>query len=107
MESLFDMVEAEMERQDGLHPAGYPASRDGTRLGIAAAQDELDETLLAHLADRCRCPVPDCGHARWLDTQAEAVQTVAVLLRMVRSIQEREMDRNADAQVPAIPPAGT
>ena len=106
MEALFDMVEAEMERQDGLHPAGYPASRDGTRLGIAAAQDELAETLLAHLADRCRCPVPDCGHARWLDTMTETVQTVAVLLRMVRSIHERETTRHADGQALSGPPAG-
>jgi hypothetical protein len=103
MDALFDMVEAEMERQDRLHPAGYPASRDGVRLGIAAAQDELAETLLAHLADRCRCPVPDCGHARWLDTRTEAIQTVAVLLRMARSICERETSGRADGQAPTDP----
>ena len=83
----------EIIRQDRLHPAGYPANRDGVRLGIAHAEDELEEVKLAHRADRCKCPVPNCGHAHWLDTETEVIQTAAVLLRLARSIRAAEKAR--------------
>jgi hypothetical protein len=84
---------AEIERQDRLHPAGYPAHRDGVRLGIAHAEDELEEVKLAHRADRCKCPIPNCGHAHWLETEVEVIQTAAVLLRLARSIRAAENAR--------------
>lgn len=75
-------VHAEVYRQDEIHSAGYPATRDGIRLGIAAAQDELDETLEAWRAGR--------READWGTAAGEAIQVAAVLLRMVRAIRWAE-----------------
>jgi hypothetical protein len=79
---------AEIRRQDERHPDGYPATRDGIRLGIAAAEDEVNEALDAWRTDRCKCPTPLCGHATWEKTRGEALQAAAVLMRLVWSIDE-------------------
>ncbi len=79
-------LQAEIERQNTTHPSGYPATRDGIRLGLACAQDELEETLAAWRADRCKCPAPRCDHAEWEHTFEEAIQTAAVLMRLAASI---------------------
>lgn len=75
-------VHAEAHRQDEIHPAGYPATRDGIRLGIATAQDELDEAREAHRSGR--------REESWGDAACEAIQAAAVLLRMVRAIRWAE-----------------
>jgi hypothetical protein len=93
LREVLERVNAEIVRQDRLHPVGYPANRDGVRLGIAAAEDELEEVKSAHRADRCKCPIPNCGHAHWLETEVEVLQTVAVLLRLARSIRTAENAR--------------
>ena len=100
--TIADLI-SEIARQDELHPAGYPPNRDGLRLAIAYASDELRETRQAHRAERCKCPVPACGHARWRKTRTEVIQTAAVLLRAARSIEEQERAIAAadPAQVPA------
>lgn len=79
-------VAHEIERQNHIHPAGYPATRDGIRLGLAAAQDELREALDAWRAGRCKCSVPVCGHHDWMDTRVEIVQCAVVLLRIAAGI---------------------
>lgn len=76
---LLDEVAEEMMRQDANHPTGYPPTRDGVRLGIAAAEDELAETKDAWRRGRGRGP-------DWSDVRMEAIQTVAVLLRMVQQM---------------------
>jgi hypothetical protein len=93
LQEVLTCLTTEIARQDRLHPAGYPAHRDGVRLGIAHAEDELEEVKLAHRDDRCKCPIPNCGHARWLETETEVLQTAAVLLRLARSIRAAENGR--------------
>ena len=90
MERLVAELIEEVHRQDELHPDGYPPTRDGVRLGIAAAQDELNiETWEAWRDARCKCPVPRCGHHDWSRVRIEAIQTAAVLLRMVRELSDK------------------
>lgn len=79
----------EMERQDQLHPSGYPPTRDGVFLGIRTAIHELEgpgEALDAWSEERCKCPTPQCGHATWSKTRAEVLQAAAVCMRTIRSI---------------------
>jgi hypothetical protein len=83
-------VQAEIARQDSLHPAGYPATRDGTRLGIAAIEDELEEAKSAWRAERCRCGTPACTCSTWAATREELLQIAAVALRTVRSIDQHQ-----------------
>jgi hypothetical protein len=80
------ILAVEVSRQDAIHPDGYPPTRDGIRLALAAAADELAETLDAWRAARCKCPAPRCGHHDWAEVRVEAVQTAAVLMRMVREL---------------------
>jgi len=90
--AVLDGASDEVQRQDGLHPAGYPATRDGIRLGLAAAQDELDEALGAWHQERCRCGTPPgCQHSRWAKTREELLQLAAVALRAVRSIDSNNL----------------
>lgn len=88
MESLLADIRYEVERQDALHPAGYPVTRDGIRLGLAAAEDEVREARDEWDLHKCRCQEPLCDHADWSTVRYEAMQAVAVLVRMVRSINE-------------------
>lgn len=71
-------VAAEVRRQDETHEAGYPATRDGLRLALAAAEDELIEARDAHRDER--------EMAGWWRTRDELLQLAAVVLRAVRSI---------------------
>jgi hypothetical protein len=87
--SVIEDVAAEMSRQDDIHPDGFPSTRDGIRLAIAAAEDELmREVWPAWHAARCKCPEPRCGHADWSEVREEAIQCAAVLLRMASNIAE-------------------
>lgn len=75
---------SEITRQDTIHPAGYPATRDGIRLGIATVLDEHTEALDAwnderHGADKTTW-------ATWAQTRAELLQVAAVAMRTVREI---------------------
>jgi hypothetical protein len=74
-------------RQDALHPDGYPATRDGVLLGIAAAGVELIEAGIAWFAARCKCPTPRCGHADWGPAADEMLDAAAVLVRAVREVR--------------------
>lgn len=78
-------VQAEMGRQDQVH-AGYPPTRDGVRVGLAAAEDELDEAKRAWREGRCKCSEPLCEHHDWTATREEVIQTAAVLLRVAREL---------------------
>jgi hypothetical protein len=82
-------VASEVERQDRLHPDGFPATRDGLRLAIAAIQDETAEVLEAWRAGRCKCDMPRCGHHDWGREAEEMVQLAALPVRALRSIAER------------------
>lgn len=83
---ILDELDDEIGRQDRIHPAGYQATRDGIRLGIAAAEDELREALGSWRAGRCKCPTPRCNHHDWSDCRGELLQTAAVIMRIVREI---------------------
>lgn len=74
----------EIARQDRIHPAGYPATRDGVRFGIATVADETQEALDAWRAER--------RIDGWPETRTELFQTAAVIMRLIRSI-----DAAADA----------
>jgi hypothetical protein len=76
----------EVTRQDEIHPAGYAATRDGVRLGLATVGDELQEALDAWRPGRCKCRTPECGHHDWSEVRKELLQTAAVIMRTIRSI---------------------
>jgi hypothetical protein len=88
LDAILVDLQAEVHRQDSVHPSGYPATRDGVRLGIATVEDEWREARDAWRAERCKCPTPLCGHATWQATEVELLQTAAVALRTIRSIRE-------------------
>jgi hypothetical protein len=88
MGRLLTDLTAEVERQDRIHPAGYPATRDGVRLGIATVADETQEALDAWREGRCKCATPHCGHSKWHEVEGELLQAAAVALRAIRSIRE-------------------
>jgi hypothetical protein len=86
--TLLDHLISEMARQDAIHPAGYPATRDGIFLAITTAGQEelLHEAMQAWRAARCKCPVPRCEHADFTEVAVEMLQAAAVLLRCIRMI---------------------
>lgn len=84
--SAFNYALREVLRQDEIHAPGFPADRDGVRLGLAAMQDELTETLEAWSRDKRR------GQDGWdfpSDMENELVQTIAVGLRLLRSLHAK------------------
>jgi hypothetical protein len=83
----------EVSTQDFEHQGGYPATRDGVRLGLAAAEDELVE---AHDAWRDERRV-----AGWRATRGELLQVAAVALRVARSIGAAERG-SEEAVLPAV-----
>jgi hypothetical protein len=87
LSSAVEYAVREVKRQDEIHPDGFPATRDGLRLGLAALQDELREAEEAWRADRRRpegCPWINYGGDH--STEAELLQIVGIGLRMLRSI---------------------
>jgi hypothetical protein len=89
LDELLSELGREVVRQDSLHPSGYPATRDGMRLGIASGKDELREARKAWSRGRCKCPTPMCDHHDWSAVDEELMQAAAVMLRTVRSIRLR------------------
>jgi hypothetical protein len=79
LDALLDELADEIARQDDIHPAGFPATRDGVRFGICTAVDELDEAKDAWRAER--------KTSGWSETQTEMMQAAAVILRTLRSIR--------------------
>jgi hypothetical protein len=69
---------AEIARQDHIHPAGYPATRDGLRFGIATIEDETREAWEEWRANR-KCD-------GWGDLRGELLQVAAVTMRIIRSL---------------------
>jgi hypothetical protein len=90
MPALLDALQHEIARQDAIHPDGYPATRDGIRLAIATVIDETDEAREAWRRGRCKCPVPRCDHHDWSEAAGELLQAAAVIMRVLRSIEDRE-----------------
>lgn len=93
--SVLDLVAAEVERQDRVHPDGYPATRDGVRLGLATAQDELDEALEAW---RKAKRLPLTQH-EWQAVKDELVQAAAVIVRTLREMPPSPEPRERRARV--------
>jgi hypothetical protein len=81
-EQLLNELGDEIERQDLIHPAGYPATRDGVRFGIATVEDETKEALDAWRAER--------KVDGWPETRGELLQVAAVTMRIIRSIDEAD-----------------
>jgi len=82
--SAFAVALHEVARQDEIHPAGFIADRDGIRLALAAMQDELDESLEAFQGGEKRRT-----DEYWPKTEEELVQTIAVGLRLLRSLHAK------------------
>lgn len=79
---IIDLLRDEISRQDKIHPDGFPATRDGVRLGLASAEDELRESLEAWTTAK-REPVSSIG---WYAVQVEILQAAAVLMRTFREL---------------------
>lgn len=71
-------VATEIERQDRIHPTGFPPTREGVRYGLATIADELQETLDAWREER--------RADDWRLTAEELVQVAAVAVRVLREI---------------------
>lgn len=84
--AYLDLVVAEIGRQDEIHPEGYPATRDGIRLGLATIRDELDEAESAWREER--------RINGWAATEEELTQIAAVAIRTLRSLTESESGRS-------------
>lgn len=84
-EPMWTVLEEEIGRQDLIHPAGYPATRDGIRFGIATLEDELWETLDAWRAEK--------RGDNWTRTEEELLQVVAVGARLLRSLMDARAKR--------------
>ncbi len=79
---MLDLQE-EIDRQDGIAEAagyGYPFTRNGVRLGIAALEDELTEVREAWRADKNHLE-SGAWHLR-----EELLQVAAVAVRIAREI---------------------
>jgi hypothetical protein len=68
----------EVSRQDITHEAGYPATRDGVRVGLADAQDELNEALQSMLLYKLT--------RNWGPMREELKQCAAVIISVMREI---------------------
>jgi len=77
--NLLGFVLDEVDRQDAIHPAGYPATRDGIRFGIATLQDELGETYDAWRQER--------RTDGWNKTEEELLQVIGVAFRLFRELR--------------------
>lgn len=80
LSDLFDILAIEIAAQDRAHPAGYPATRDGLRMGIASLEDELRE-------------VHDEWHQwkkrdGWGGMEDELWQVAGIAMRMIRGLRE-------------------
>jgi hypothetical protein len=89
MADLLKALGQEIQREDQIHPSGYPATRDGIFLGLSTAREELREARKAWRRGRCKCPTPECDHHDWAEVEDELLQVAAVVMRTVRSIAER------------------
>ena len=78
---LLHLLGVEVKRQDEIHPAGYPATRDGLRLALATIMDEHDEAYDEWRANR---RIPDV----WGALDVELLQVAAVAVRAVRSMYD-------------------
>lgn len=103
MKAIYARIEARIAKFDKLSPEGYPATYQGLRLCHAFAEDELKEVFDAWHEERCKCPTPNCNHATWDKMADEIVDTVAVLLRGLRSI-EAARERRVQIQHSGVPP---
>ena len=99
-------LEREIARQDDIAKAnqyGYPFTRNGIRLGIAALQDEVTEVLDAWRADKNH--LENCA----AELREELLQVAAVAMRIARSVPAGEDPQAADGWTPdttrGFPPA--
>lgn len=78
--SAEESIRREVERQRHIHPDGFPATRDGVRLGLASIEDETREALLAW----------DTGKRDdfWNDTEYEVLQIVGNAIRLYESLRQ-------------------
>lgn len=84
---MFKELMNEIARQDQIHPAGYPYTRDGIRMGIASLQDEVEEVY-----DEWKLHKRDLSKSDNLTI--ELYQVAAIAMRMVRSIEGNRCKRN-------------
>jgi hypothetical protein len=102
-DGLVDALVRAIERQDAIHPDGYPATRDGIFLGITTAVHELErEAVEAWRRGRCKCPTPRCDHHDWVAVAEELLDAAAVIMRCWRSIAIREATLRAAVPAEAL-----
>ena len=80
--NMYIDLAAEVERQDERHPDGYPYTRNGVRLGIAALEDEVAEVY-----DEWQHNHNHLGNCR-AEIRVELLQVAAVAMRMIREIDK-------------------
>jgi hypothetical protein len=81
---VHDLIDAEIDRQDEIHPQGYAADRDGVRFGLCTVEDELREAVQAWRDER--------RVDNWLATEEELTQALAVGARLLRSLVKARSD---------------
>lgn len=72
-------VLSEVVTRDSYHAAGYPATRDGVRLGLADAQDKLSEAIEAWHVYKLT--------SNWHPARSDLVQLAAIAVRILREIK--------------------
>lgn len=80
---IYSRIVSEVARQDVEHPNGYPLTRDGMRLGVAALSDELTEVWTEWNLSKRHFPTHHTSNL-----EVEIVQLIAVGIRMLRSLRE-------------------
>jgi NTP pyrophosphatase (non-canonical NTP hydrolase) len=83
--SMADLA-TEICKQDSLHAEGYPYTRNGVRLGIAALEDELGEVWQEWNNSKRAL-----GNAR-SELRAELMQVAAIAMRIIRSLDAEPID---------------
>lgn len=74
-------LDIEIDRQEGIHRDGYGSNRNGIRLGIACAEDEIREALEAWDKEKRRE-----YRDGWKNTREELLQAAGVIMRTIESI---------------------
>jgi hypothetical protein len=92
-----ELVLEEVERQDRLHRP-YRSDRDDVRLALCTVEDELEEALDAWRKEKGR------PSNRWPKVAEEMRQSVAVGMRLLRTLDQREALAEAESKSKAEGP---
>lgn len=87
--ALYLHITNRLDRQMESFPPGFPADRNGIRLGLAAIEDELNETLTEWRADKSIDETFRNTYDELLDVISAAIYTAVELSNLHR---DKDMD---------------